>query len=91
MGGRVWVEDDEGKFPAEVTMRKKVRPLIGMWHDIHDKPITLDGRRFHQLEPHEGHMWALAPPRKLSSTFALNLPLASTVLDFHLRQILPVA
>ena len=59
-GGRVWVEDDDGKHPAQVTLRKKVRPLIGTWHDIHDKPITFDARRFHQLEPHLGHMWALA-------------------------------
>ena len=44
------VEDDEGEFPAEVMMRKKVRSLIGTWHDIHDKPITFDARRFHQLE-----------------------------------------
>ena len=59
-GGRVWVEDENGKSPAEVKMKSSVRSLIGTWHDIHDKRITFNARRFHQLEPHEGHMWALA-------------------------------
>ena len=59
-GGRVWVEDENGDAAEEVNMKTKVRSLIGSWHDIHDKPITFDARRFHQVEPHEGHMWALA-------------------------------
>ena len=59
-GGRVWVEDENGSFPAEVKLRTKTRSLMGMWHDIHDKPITFDARRFHQVEQREGHMWALA-------------------------------
>ena len=59
-GGRVWVEDENGSFSAEVKLRTKTRSLMGTWHDIHDKPITFDARRFHQVEQHEGHMWALA-------------------------------
>ena len=59
-GGRVWVEDENGSFPAEVKLRTKTRSLMGTWHDIHDKPITFDARRFHQVEQHEGHMSALA-------------------------------
>ena len=58
--GRVWVEDENGHVPAEVQMKHKTRALIGTWHDIHDKPSTFDARRFHQVEPHEGHMWAMA-------------------------------
>ena len=42
-------------------MKTKTQALIGAWHDIHDKPITFDARRFHQVvEPHEGEMWAMA-------------------------------
>ena len=96
-GGRVWVEDETGSFPAEVKLRTKTRSLMGTWHDIHDKPMTFDARRFHQVEPHDGHMWALAAyvPRaftwisnenaeRLSS---LNFPLperktAKTLADF---------
>ena len=59
-GGRVWVENENGDAPAEVQLRTKTRALIGSWHDIHDKPITFDARRCHQVEPHEGHMWAMA-------------------------------
>ena len=59
-GGRVWIEDENGDAPAEVQMKSKIRALIGSWHDIRDKPITFNARRFHQVEPHEGHMWALA-------------------------------
>ena len=59
-GGHVWVQDENGNSPAEVDMKSGVRSLIGTWYDIHDKPITFNARRFHQLEPHEGHMWALA-------------------------------
>ena len=60
IGGRVWVEDENGDAPAEVLMKTKTRLLTGSWHDIHNKPITFDARHFHQVEPHEGHMWALA-------------------------------
>ena len=28
--------------------------------NIQDKPITFDARRFHQVEPHEGHLSAMA-------------------------------
>ena len=59
-GGRVWVEDENGDAPEKVEMKTKTRALLGTWHDIHDSPITFDARRFHQVEPHEGHMWALA-------------------------------
>ena len=58
--GRVWVEDENGDAPEKVEMKTKTRTLVGTWHDIHDAPITFDARRFHQVEPHEGHMWALA-------------------------------
>ena len=44
----------------KVKMKTKTRALIGTWHDIHNRPITFDARRFHQVEPHVGHMWALA-------------------------------
>ena len=54
-GGRVWVEDENGDAPEKVEMKTKTRALIGTWHDIHDKPITFDERRFHQVEPHQGH------------------------------------
>ena len=53
-GGRVWVEDENGSFPAEVKLRTKTRSLMGTWHEIHDKPITFDARRFYQVEQHEG-------------------------------------
>ena len=59
-GGRVWVENENGNASEQVQVRTKVRTITGAWHDIHDKPITFDARRFHQVEPHEGHMWALA-------------------------------
>ena len=53
-GGRVWVENENGSFPVQVKLRTKTRFLMGTWHDIHDKPMTFDARRFHQVEPHEG-------------------------------------
>ena len=59
-GERVWVEDENGDAPEKVEIKTKTRALLGTWHDIHDKPITFDARRFHQVEPHEGRMWALA-------------------------------
>ena len=98
-GGRVWVEDENGSCPAEVKLRTKTRSLMGTWHDIHDKPITFDARRFHQVEPHEGHMWALAayvpqasdgsPMKKRGKTF---VPKRETKLEqnascrFHLER-----
>ena len=54
------MEDENADAPEKVEMKTKTRALIGTWHDIHDRPITFDARRFHQVEPHEGHMWALA-------------------------------
>ena len=62
--------------------------VAGSWHDIHDKPIIFDVRRFHQAEPHEGHMWALAaymPPafkwlsnENASKLTSLGLPILSS-------------
>ena len=59
-GRQVWVEDENGDASEKVEMKTKTRALIGTWYDIHDKPITFDARRFYQVEPHEGLMWALA-------------------------------
>ena len=55
-GGQVWVEDENGDAPEKVEMKTKTRALVGTWHDIHDRPITFDARRFDQVEPHEGDM-----------------------------------
>ena len=52
-------ELENGDAPDKVEMKTKTR-AHGTWHDIHDKPITFDARRFHQVEPHEGHTRALA-------------------------------
>ena len=59
-GGRVWVEDDEGTSPDEVVMKKKIHRLRGSWIDMHDCSVSFNARRFHKVEPHEGHMWAIA-------------------------------
>ena len=59
-GGRVWVEDGAGESPAQVMIKDKPQRLRGTWHDIHDSGLSFDARRFHQVEPHQGHMWALA-------------------------------
>ena len=59
-GGRVWVEDDQGTSPDEVVMKNKIHPLRGSWIDMHDQPVCFNARRFHKVEPHEGHMWAIA-------------------------------
>ena len=48
-GGRVWVEDDEGTSPDEVVMKNKIH-----------QPLCFNARRFHKVEPHKGHMWAIA-------------------------------
>ncbi|CAE7681717.1 unnamed protein product [Symbiodinium necroappetens] len=54
-GGRVWIEDDDGDSTALGG-----RELRGKWLDMHDKPVSVDARRYHMVEPHEGSMWALA-------------------------------
>ena len=41
-------------------MKNKLQHLKGTWHDIHNKGLSFDARRFHQVEPHQGRMWALA-------------------------------
>ena len=59
-GGRVWIVDDEGTSIETTTKNGKVRELKGTWIDIHDRPMSFNARRFHKIEQHEGHMWALA-------------------------------
>ena len=59
-GGRVWIEDEEGTSIETTSKNGKVCELKGTWIDIHDKPMSFNARRFHKIEPHEGHMWALA-------------------------------
>ena len=54
-GGRVWIEDEEGTSIETTTKNGKVRELKGTWIDIHDKPMSFNARRFHKIEPHEGH------------------------------------
>ena len=54
------MEDGAGESPAQVMIKKKPQRLRGTWHDIHDQGLSFDTRRFHQVEPHKGHMWALA-------------------------------
>ena len=60
IGGRVWIEDDEGDSMARLATKKGERELRGRWLDMHDKPVSFDARRYHMVEPHEGSMWALA-------------------------------
>ena len=60
IGGRVWIEDDEGTSIEKLSKHDKVRELKGSWVDIHDKPVSFNARHFHKIEPHEGQMWALA-------------------------------
>ena len=59
-GGRVWIEDEEGTSIETTSKNGKVRELKGTWINIHDKPMSFNARRFHKIEQHEGHMWALA-------------------------------
>ena len=59
-GGRVWIEDDEGTSTEKLAKKNKAFELKGSWIDIHGKPVSFKARRFHKIEPHEGHMWALA-------------------------------
>ena len=60
IGGRVWIEDDEGTSIEKLSKNGKVRKLKGSWFEIHDQPMSFNARRFHKIEQHEGHMWALA-------------------------------
>ena len=59
-GGRVWVEDERGTSKAHLATKNGFRELSGMWVDMYNTPVSFDARRFHQVEPHEGNMWALA-------------------------------
>ena len=59
-GGRVWIEDDEGTSPDEIVMKNKIHRLRGSWFNMHDNPVSFNARRYHKVEPHEGHMWAIA-------------------------------
>ena len=60
----VWIEDEEGTSIETTTKNGKVRELKGTWIDIHDRPMSFNARRFHKIEPHEGHMWALPHTRR---------------------------
>ena len=62
-GGRVWIEDEEGTSIETTTKNGKVRELKGTWIDIHDRPTSFNARRFHKIEPHEGHMLAAYTPQ----------------------------
>ena len=35
-------------------------PFESRWKDVHNEGLSFDARRYHQIEPHEGCMWALA-------------------------------
>ena len=59
-GGKVWIEDEQGTSLDEVVMKNKIHQLRGSWLDMHDNPVSFDARRFHKVEPHIGHMWAIA-------------------------------
>ena len=39
IGGRVWIEDDEGTSMEKLSRNNKVCELKGSWVDIHDKPV----------------------------------------------------
>ena len=41
-------------------MKNKIHRFRGSWLDMHDKPVSFNARRYHKVEPHEGHMWAIA-------------------------------
>ena len=56
----MWIEDDEGASMEKLNKNNKVCELKGSWVDIHDKLVSFNARRFHKIEPHEGHIWALA-------------------------------
>ena len=56
----MWIEDDEGMSPDEIVMKNKIHRLRGSWLEMHDKPASINARRYHKLEPHKGHMWAIA-------------------------------
>ena len=59
-GGKIWIEDEQGTSLDEVVMKNKIHQLRGSWLDMHDNPVSFDARRFHKVEPHAGHMWAIA-------------------------------
>ena len=59
-GGPVWVEDEQGTSKAHLATKNGLGKLNGTWVDMHNTPVSFDARRFHQVEPHEGKMWALA-------------------------------
>ena len=59
-GGKVWIEDDAGTSIEKISKNNKIYELKGSWIDIHDKPMSFNARHYHKIEPHEGHMWALA-------------------------------
>ena len=52
-------KDEEGTSIETTTKNGEVCKLKGTWIDIHDKPMSFNTRRFHKIEPHEGHMWTL--------------------------------
>ena len=59
-GGKVWIEDAAGTAIEKLSKNNKIYELKGSGIDIHDKPMSFNARRYHKIEPHEGHMWALA-------------------------------
>ena len=48
------------KFGLKMMKELQSKNLAKTWIDIHDKPMSFNARRYHKIEPHEGHMWALA-------------------------------
>ena len=81
------------------TKNGKVRELKGTWIDIHDRPMSFNARRFHKIEPHEGHMWALAAytPQSLercsdevrSKLKELEFPCPDEVCSFKIKSNIP--
>ena len=54
---------DQGRrrnFDGKTCKSNKVLELKGSWIDIHNRSMSFNARRFHKIEPHTGHMWALA-------------------------------
>ena len=84
-GGKVWIEDDEGTSSATLIQKNGTRSLCGTWKDVHNEGLSFDARRYHQIEPHEGRMWALAAytpqaflrmtNEQASDLLSLNFPL----------------
>ena len=48
------------KFGLKMMKELQSKNLAKTWIDSHDKPMSFNARRYHKIEPHEGHMWALA-------------------------------